>query len=202
LSLSQIIMKLFMWSNIIEKNRYEFSSASSKYGSTFICWHHYMTRIGLWLASRQCLLHIKIMLKLQCKTTFWSNQRLCNRYLLLPQAALKRKTKDWLPRNQKQIIMKLFMWSKLMKYYLKKIDTSFHQRLPNMIQRLFADIITWRELVYEYSWEKSPMISGHGSDDDVDHINNFIIICHRIKINCHHMFIRNPMMCVKDRNYI
>ena len=41
-----------------------------------------------------------------------------------------------------------------------------------------------------------------------DHINNFIIICDRIKINCHHMFIRNPMMtinpmmCVKDRNYI
>jgi hypothetical protein len=31
-----------------------------------------------------------------------------------------------------------------------------------------------------------------------DHINNFIIIiCDRIKINCHHMFIRNPMMCVK-----
>ena len=35
-----------------------------------------------------------------------------------------------------------------------------------------------------------------------DHINNFIIICDRIKINCHHMFIRNPMMCVKDRKYI
>jgi hypothetical protein len=24
---------------------------------------------------------------------------------------------------------------------LKKIDTSFHQRLPNMVQRLFADVI-------------------------------------------------------------
>jgi hypothetical protein len=24
-----------------------------------------------------------------------------------------------------------------------------------------------------------------------DHINNFIIICDRIKINCHHMFIRD-----------
>jgi hypothetical protein len=35
-----------------------------------------------------------------------------------------------------------------------------------------------------------------------DHINNFIIICDRIKINCHHMFIRNPMMCVKDRKHI
>jgi hypothetical protein len=48
-----------------------------------------------------------------------------------------------------------------MKYYLKKIDTSFHQCLPNMIQRLFADVITWRDLVYEYSWGKSPMISGY-----------------------------------------
>jgi hypothetical protein len=45
---------------------------------------------------------------------------------------------------------------------LKKKGTSFHQRLPNMVQRLFADIITWRDLVYEYSWAKSPMISGYG----------------------------------------
>ena len=29
----------------------------------------------------------------------------------------------------------------VMKYYLKKIDTSFHQHLPNMVQRLFADTI-------------------------------------------------------------
>jgi hypothetical protein len=28
-----------------------------------------------------------------------------------------------------------------MKYYLKKIDTSFHQRFPNMVHRLFADVI-------------------------------------------------------------
>jgi hypothetical protein len=28
-----------------------------------------------------------------------------------------------------------------MKYHLKKIDTSFHQPLPNMVQRLFADVI-------------------------------------------------------------
>jgi hypothetical protein len=33
-----------------------------------------------------------------------------------------------------------------------------------------------------------------------DHINNFIIICDRIKINCHHSFIRNPMMCVNPLN--
>ena len=30
----------------------------------------------------------------------------------------------------------------VMKYYLIKIDTSFHQCLPNMVQRLFADVIT------------------------------------------------------------
>ena len=29
----------------------------------------------------------------------------------------------------------------VMKYYLKKIDTSFHQRFPNMVHRLFADVI-------------------------------------------------------------
>jgi hypothetical protein len=29
-----------------------------------------------------------------------------------------------------------------MKYHLKKIDTSFHQPLPNMVQCLFADVIS------------------------------------------------------------
>ena len=29
----------------------------------------------------------------------------------------------------------------VMKYHLKKIDTSLHQPLPNMVQRLFADVI-------------------------------------------------------------
>ena len=29
----------------------------------------------------------------------------------------------------------------VMKYYLEKIDTSFDQCLPNMVQRLFADVI-------------------------------------------------------------
>jgi hypothetical protein len=55
----------------------------------------------------------------------------------------------------------IYVIKTVMKYYLKKIDTSFHQPLPNMVQRLFVDVI-----------------------------------------NCHHMFIRNPMMCVKDRKYI
>ena len=29
----------------------------------------------------------------------------------------------------------------ILHHYLKKIDTSFHQPLPNMVQRLFADVI-------------------------------------------------------------
>ena len=36
----------------------------------------------------------------------------------------------------------IYVIKTVMKYYLKKIDTRFHQRLPNMVQRLFADVIT------------------------------------------------------------
>ena len=36
----------------------------------------------------------------------------------------------------------IYVIKTVMKYYLKQIDTSFHQCLPNMIQRLFADVIT------------------------------------------------------------
>ena len=35
----------------------------------------------------------------------------------------------------------IYVIKTVMKYYLKKIDTSFHQRLPNLVQRLFADVI-------------------------------------------------------------
>ena len=35
----------------------------------------------------------------------------------------------------------IYVIKTVMKYYLKKIDTSFHQRLPNMVQRSFADVI-------------------------------------------------------------
>jgi hypothetical protein len=35
----------------------------------------------------------------------------------------------------------IYVIKTVMKYYLKKIDTSFHQPLPNMVQRLFADVI-------------------------------------------------------------
>ena len=36
----------------------------------------------------------------------------------------------------------IYVIKTVMKYYLIKIDTSFHQCLPNMVQRLFADVIT------------------------------------------------------------
>ena len=36
----------------------------------------------------------------------------------------------------------IYVIKTMMKYYLKKRDTSLHQRLPNMVQRLFADVIT------------------------------------------------------------
>ena len=35
----------------------------------------------------------------------------------------------------------IYVIKTVMKYYLKKIDTSFHQRLPNMVKRLFADVL-------------------------------------------------------------
>jgi hypothetical protein len=35
----------------------------------------------------------------------------------------------------------IYVIKTVMKYHLKKIDTSFHQPLPNMDQRLFADVI-------------------------------------------------------------
>jgi hypothetical protein len=35
----------------------------------------------------------------------------------------------------------IYVIKTVMKYYFKKIDTNFHQRLPNMVQRLFADVI-------------------------------------------------------------
>ena len=35
----------------------------------------------------------------------------------------------------------IYVIKTVMKYHSKKIDTSFHQPLPNMVQRLFADVI-------------------------------------------------------------
>ena len=38
-------------------------------------------------------------------------------------------------------VIYIYVIKTVMKYYFKKIDTSFHQRLPNMVQRLYADVI-------------------------------------------------------------
>jgi hypothetical protein len=54
----------------------------------------------------------------------------------------------------------IYVIKTVMKYYLEKIDTSFHQRLP-LCSTFICWRHTWRELVYEYSWAKSPMISGY-----------------------------------------
>ena len=35
----------------------------------------------------------------------------------------------------------IYVIKTVMKYYLEKIDESFHQRFPNMVQRLFTDVI-------------------------------------------------------------
>ena len=35
----------------------------------------------------------------------------------------------------------VYVINTVIKYYLNEIETSFHQRLPNMVQRLFADVI-------------------------------------------------------------
>jgi hypothetical protein len=41
----------------------------------------------------------------------------------------------------------IYVIKTVMKYYLNKIDASFHQRLPNMVQRLFADVIQDRKYI-------------------------------------------------------
>ena len=54
-------------------------------------------------------------------------------------------------------------WWNIIKKNRYEFSSAFiDQRLPNMVQRLFADVITWRDLAYEYSWAKVPMISGYG----------------------------------------
>jgi hypothetical protein len=45
----------------------------------------------------------------------------------------------------------IYVIKTVMKYHLKKIDTSFHQPLPNMVQRLFADVINDALFAYLFS---------------------------------------------------
>jgi hypothetical protein len=41
--------------------------------------------------------------------------------------------------NSSRIELLWLVWDQ--SYHLRKIDTNFHQPLPNMVQRLFADVI-------------------------------------------------------------
>jgi hypothetical protein len=53
--------------------------------------------------------------------------------------------KLWVPSFATSLFESMLIHSQkswvILKYYLKKIDASFHQRFPNMVQRLFADVI-------------------------------------------------------------
>ena len=60
----------------------------------------------------------------------------------------------------------IYVIKTVMKYHLKKIDTSFHQPLPNMVQRLFADVINdaiWFMNIHEqnHPWFLAMILSEH-----------------------------------------
>ena len=57
----------------------------------------------------------------------------------IPNKHMMTNNFDTITNNYEVIY--IYVIKTVMKYYLKKIDTSFHQRLPNMVQRLYADVI-------------------------------------------------------------
>ena len=61
---------------------------------------------------------------------FYTHHRIPNKHLMTINF-------DTITNNYEVI----YVIKTVMKYYLNKIDASFHQRLPNMVQRLFADVI-------------------------------------------------------------
>ena len=63
---------------------------------------------------------------------FYTHRRIPNEYMMTTNF-------DTITNNYEVIY--IYVIKTVMKYYFKKIDTSFHQRLPNMVQRLFADVI-------------------------------------------------------------
>ena len=63
---------------------------------------------------------------------FCTHHRIPNKYMMTINF-------DTITNNYEVIY--IYVIKIVMKYCLKKIDTSFHQRLPNMVQRLFADVI-------------------------------------------------------------
>ena len=63
---------------------------------------------------------------------FYTHHRIPNKHMMTINF-------DTITNNYKVIY--IYVIKTVMKYYLKKIDTSFHQCLPNMVIRLFADVI-------------------------------------------------------------
>ena len=61
---------------------------------------------------------------------FYTHHRIPNKYMMTINF-------DTITNNYEVI----YVIKTVMKYHLKKIDTSFHQPLPNLVQRLFADVI-------------------------------------------------------------
>ena len=61
---------------------------------------------------------------------FYTHHRISNKHMMTINF-------DTITNNYEVI----YVIKTVMKYHLKKIDTSFHQPLPNMVQRLFADVI-------------------------------------------------------------
>jgi hypothetical protein len=70
---------------------------------------------------------------------FYTHHRIPNKHMMAINF-------DTITNNYEVIY--IYVIKTVMKYYLKKIDTSFHQRLPNMVQRLFADAI-WFMNIHE-----------------------------------------------------
>ena len=57
----------------------------------------------------------------------------------------------------------IYVMKTVMKYYLKKIDTEFSSASSKYGSTFICWSHTWRDLVYEYSGAKSPMISGYAA---------------------------------------
>jgi hypothetical protein len=55
----------------------------------------------------------------------------------------------------------IYVIKTVMKYYLKKIRYKFSSASSKYGSPFICWRHTWRDLVYEYSWAKSPMISGY-----------------------------------------
>ena len=62
---------------------------------------------------------------------FYTHHRIPNKHMMTINF-------DTITNNNNEVI---YVIKTVMKYHLKKIDMSFHQPLPNMVQHLFADVV-------------------------------------------------------------